>query len=226
MAMSYNRDEEIRGALREHERKSAVYEWMKQRSQAVKQNVSAHDVLRHFGTSLKFGGSAHEEQFSCPFHGKDRKPSARVYPDGPRSSSHVWCFTCQKNWDVFGLWREFAGHGEEVRFSQIIFELEKAFGVIPPEAPEMVNPQDTGPTEQEKDIDRLFEVCENMLREAKPEYDGKTNFLLAGQLLDRLRYRHENRAIDLSELEKVLRTFIDRVAVRIKSRAVSTVELP
>ncbi len=134
MSKDWDRDDELHKALKGAERKTAIYEWMKQRSSAVKHNVSAYDVLRHFGTSLKFGGEAHEEQFSCPFHGKDNKPSARVYPDGPRSTSHVWCFTCQKNWDVFGLWRNFMGHGEEIRFGQIIFELERAFGIIPPEA--------------------------------------------------------------------------------------------
>lgn len=215
MAKGYDRDQAVQEALQGAERKTAIYEWMRQRSATVKQNVSAHDVLRHFGVSLKFGGSEHEEQLSCPFHGKDNKPSARVYPDAPRSSSHVWCFTCQKSWDVFGLWRNFMGHGDEVRFGTVVFELEKAFGIIPPDAPELINPKDTGPSEAEKDVDRLFEVCENRLREAKPKYE-LDKYLTAGQLLDRWRFRWDKRSIDTAELDKLLRTFIDRVGERIR----------
>lgn len=216
MSKDWDRDDELQKALKGAERKTAIYEWMKQRSALVKNNVTAHDVLRHFGTSLKFGGDAHEEQFSCPFHGKDNKPSARVYPSGPRSSSHVWCFTCQKNWDVFGLWRNFAGHGEEIKFGQIIFELERAFGIMPPDAPEMINQEDLGPSEAEKDVDQLFQVCENRLREARPKYE-LTQFVLAGQLLDKWRYRFENRNISVEEVDKLLRVFVERVGERIRA---------
>lgn len=212
----YDRDDAILQALRGVERKSAIYEWMKQRSQAVKDNVSAHDVLRRFGVSLKFGGDSHEEQFSCPFHGKDNKPSARVYPSAPRSASHVWCFTCQKSWDVFKLWREFSGYGDDVKFGTIIFELERAFGILPPEAPEMLDAQDRGPSEAEQDAERLLDVCENRLREAKPKYDRDT-FLAAGQLLDKWRYRFDNRSIPIEELNKLLRAFIERVGERIRA---------
>ena len=216
MVDAYDRDDEIQKAIRGAERKSAIYEWMKQRSQAVRDNISARDVLRHFGVSLKFAGEAHEEQISCPFHGKDNKPSARVYPSGPRSSSHVWCFTCQKNWDVFGLWRNFMGHGEEIKFSTVIFELEKAFGILPPEAPDLLEPKDTAPTEAERDLERLFEVCENRLREAKPKYECE-KFFLAGQLLDKWRYRFDNRTLPVAELDKLLRSFIERVGERIRA---------
>ena len=40
-----------------------------------------------------------ETQFQCPFHGKDRKPSARFY----RSTQSAWCWTCQKRWDLIGF---------------------------------------------------------------------------------------------------------------------------
>lgn len=216
MAKTLDRDGDIQNAYQAIERKSAIYEWMKQRSAAVKQNISAHDILRRFGSTLKFSGSDHEEQFSCPFHGKDNKPSARVYPDGPRSPSHVWCFTCQKNWDIFGLWRNFMGHGEDVKFGTIIFELERAYGIVPPEAPDQMSSVDTGPTEAEQDLDQLFVLVENRLREARPKYDFDT-FTRTGQFLDRLRYRYDNRTESVESAAKVLRLLVDKIGDRIRA---------
>lgn len=216
MARVLDRDEDIQEALRGVERKSAIYEWMRQRSAAIKESVSAHDILRQFGITLRYPGSSNEEQFSCPFHGKDRKPSARVYPDNGRSSSHVWCFTCQKNWDVFGLWRNFMGHGDEIKFGQILFELERQFGIVPPEAPELVDPKNRGPTEAEQDVDKLFEVCERRLTEAKPKYEFE-KYLRTGQLLDRLHFRWESRTITVEDVDKVLRQILDKIGERIRA---------
>lgn len=215
MPREWDSNEELRDALRANERKGEFSEWWAQRTATVKESVSAHDMLRHFGVTLKQGGSAHEEQFSCPFHGKDKKPSCRVYPDGGRSASHVWCFTCQKNWDVFGLWREFMGHGEDVKFSRIVFEIEKAFGIIAPDAPEP-DFKDRGPSEAEIDAEKLLWVCENRLREAKPKYDLE-KFARTGQLIDRLWFRFENRTIEAEELLKILRQVIDKIGERMRA---------
>jgi len=37
-----------------------------------------------------------EAQFKCPFHGKDNKPSARLY----KATKSCWCWVCHKSWDV------------------------------------------------------------------------------------------------------------------------------
>ena len=39
--------------------------------------------------------NADEVQFHCPFHGEDKKPSARFY----RSTNSCFCFKCKKAWD-------------------------------------------------------------------------------------------------------------------------------
>jgi hypothetical protein len=40
--------------------------------------------------------AASEVQFRCPFHGKDNKPSARLY----KETKSCYCWVCQKSWDV------------------------------------------------------------------------------------------------------------------------------
>lgn len=40
-----------------------------------------------------------EVQYQCPFHGEDRKPSARFY----RSTQSCYCWFCKKRWDVISF---------------------------------------------------------------------------------------------------------------------------
>lgn len=210
-------DDNVHKALRENDRKSATLEWMRQRTQTVKDNISAHDVLRHNGINLKYNGSGHEEQLQCPFHGKDNKPSARVFPDGARSKSHVFCYTCGngKPWDVFALWKKFKGD-DEMKFSLVVFELERAFGIIPPDGPSQTDSVDTGPSDAEREVLSLFEVCERRLLEAKPCFERK-GYLQVGQLLDRIRYRFDNRTIPPADASTVLRQVLDKVGEKIRA---------
>ena len=215
MVQKLDREENLRQAYQASEQKSAVYEWMKQRSAAVREAVSAHDILRYHNISLKSSLDT-EEQLSCPFHGKDNKPSARIYPSSGRSHSHLWCFTCQKTWDVFKLWRDFMGYGEEIRFSTILFEIERTFGLVAPDAPESVVPIDTGPTEADLEVDALFDVCEKRLREARYKYEPE-KFLLTGQLLDQIHHRWDKRTIKASDAHGVLRQILDKIGTRIRA---------
>ncbi|MCW4026127.1 MAG: CHC2 zinc finger domain-containing protein, partial [Candidatus Bathyarchaeota archaeon] len=41
-------------------------------------------------------------QISCPFHGPDSAPSARVFP----ASNSMYCWACNKSWDVIDYWTE------------------------------------------------------------------------------------------------------------------------
>lgn len=196
-------DNALKKALRQAEGKGATLQWMRERTAVVKDNISAHDVLRHQGIALKYPGSGHEEQMSCPFHGRDNKPSARVYPEGARSKSHVYCYTCGKTWDVFGLWKAFRG-ADEMRFSQVVFELEKAFGIIPPEGPSYKEEDiDEGPSDDEREVLNLFELCESRLLETRPNFEKK-GYLQIGQVLDKLRFRFDNRSVTATEARSVL----------------------
>src|SRR5574343_824433 len=96
-----------REAEQEDSQRKLQRAWIQERVAAIRATVSAYDVLRKFGVKLHHAGENRIEQFSCPFHGKDTKPSARIYPAGPTGPSHAWCFVCQERWDAITLWRKF-----------------------------------------------------------------------------------------------------------------------
>lgn len=191
-------------------------EWVHQRIEAIHQKVSAHDVLRYGGVSLQSDG---EEQFSCPFHGVDTKPSARVYPEDARSRSHVWCFVCQERWDVVALWKKF-NPGEEKTFSRVLREIEQAFGLTTPEMPSgAVSVKEQVDTALVS-FDALYKAAESRLVGAKGAYrylDDLTGYLSAGQVLDKLRYRVSSRQMAPQRGEEILRELLVRIAKKVQS---------
>lgn len=64
----------------------------------IKDSTSMFDVLGRYGIKTNHSGMC-----SCPFHGKDRHPSMKIYRDGFK------CFTCGKAGDVFGFVQEYEG---------------------------------------------------------------------------------------------------------------------
>lgn len=56
--------------------------------------VTMENVLDKYGIEHKRG------MFSCPFHGEDRKPSAKAY------KNNFYCFACGKNRDLIGFVEE------------------------------------------------------------------------------------------------------------------------
>jgi hypothetical protein len=50
-----------------------------------------YDVKFQFDPHL-----ANEVQYKCPIHGRDNKPSARLY----NSTKSCYCWVCRKSWDV------------------------------------------------------------------------------------------------------------------------------
>lgn len=61
-------------------------------SDEIKSSVTMKEVLSTYGISV---GRNH--MASCPFHGADKHPSMRIYPDG------FHCFTCGANGDIFSF---------------------------------------------------------------------------------------------------------------------------
>jgi len=208
--------ENYKDALRDAERNEQYREWVRQRTDTLKSNVSAHDVLRRFGVDLRYGGSEAEEQISCPFHGRDTDPSARVYPESARSASHVWCFVCQERWDIFALWKKF-NNETDARFTAVLLGLEKAFGIITPEGPQVdwSSRRRAGPTEEEEAVISLLRVCESRLRQAKSDFDMR-GFLTVGKLLDGLHFNVTNRTIDPEEADKRARLILDKIGEKIR----------
>ncbi len=210
--MSKNFREE---AIRENSAQQAWREWLSERVATIHSRVTVHDVLRHGGVELQGDG---EEQFSCPFHGVDTKPSARVYPENAQSRSHAWCFVCQERWDAITLWKKF--HGDDKGFSRVIWEMERAFGITTPEMPtEAKRVQKRVDTRMES-FNSLYEASERRLRGAREAYQhlgDLKGYLSAGQVLDRLRYRVNNQKMSSEQGEKILRELLDRIAEKVRS---------
>jgi hypothetical protein len=59
----------------------------------IHEHVSIFAVFERMGVDV----TPETQQMRCPFH-PDRTPSARVYAD----QNTLYCFTCQKGWDVIG----------------------------------------------------------------------------------------------------------------------------
>lgn len=158
-------------------------EWYRQRVAAIHARVTAYDVLRRNGVELQQAGDDREEQFSCPFHGADKKPSARVYPEAEGSPSHAWCFVCQESgWDAIGLWKKFNG----ISFGQALHRLEREFDLQLPEMPKgLLQPPRV--IEKKEAFKNLYVTCEYRLLECKKAYryqDDLKGYLSASSVLD------------------------------------------
>lgn len=177
-----------------------IFEWMDTRVENINDHVSAADVLTYNGVELKYGGDR-EEQISCPFHGEDRRPSARYFPDDGDSRSHVWCFACHERWDAIGLWVKY--NGKET-FSRSLKEIERAFGLVTPEAPKGRNfEKEEGAKES---YNQFLEACENLLRRNRDQFDMESHLRL-GHLVDMVVFAVSNNSLSYADgkerLEKI-----------------------
>lgn len=202
-------------AIREKEKNEVFFRWTKERLETLRGNVTAHDVLRHFGVSLRHDGSTQEEQISCPFHGKDNRPSARVYPQTGPSPSGLYCWTCQKRWDIVGLWKMFYGD-DQMKFSVALRGLESAFGIIAPDVPEFYEDDFEDNSERFEEVQYLLRVCESRLLEAKPSFD-MTGYLTLGKLLDALYYAIDQDSMSLDGVEIRARMVLNKIGEKIRS---------
>lgn len=72
----------------------------------INQEVSIYDLFDLADPPVKYLTKDKPCQISCPFHGKDTHPSARVYPD----TNSFRCFYCSKSWGAVTFWAESCGY--------------------------------------------------------------------------------------------------------------------
>lgn len=183
--------------------------WFRQRVNAIHRRVTAYDVLRLHGINIQ--SEEREEQFSCPFHGEDKKPSARVYPEREDNPSHVWCFVCQESgWDAIGLWKKF----NNVSFGQALHRIERQFDLPTPETIEGM-PVDVPKVDERKEaFKRLYVACELRIVACKPAYQAHGDlkgYLTAGSILDRTKYRVDHGLWPPERGSSVLQTLLARI---------------
>lgn len=68
----------------------------------VKDQVSIYDLFDAADTPVRYLTKEKPCQISCPFHGADNKPSARVYPD----SNSFRCYYCSQSWNSVTFWAQ------------------------------------------------------------------------------------------------------------------------
>lgn len=194
----------------------AQKEWFRQRTAAVHERIGAYEVLRLHGVSLQQSDEEREEQFSCPFHGADRKPSARIYPTREGSPSHVWCFVCQETgWDAIGLWRKF----NNLSFGQALRRLERELGLETPEAPGDEWEAPKVDTDKQR-FEKTYVVCEARLRACKSAYRQQGDldgYLMVGSILDRTRSRVESTLWKPAYGTRILQALLDRIREKASS---------
>jgi hypothetical protein len=192
-------------------REQAIKQWHKARVATIREKVSAADVLTRHGVTLrKHGGQ--QEQISCPFHGKDNHPSARYYPDTGESPSGVYCWVCRERWDAIELWKRFNG---EEKFSRTLFNIERAFGLTTPEFTfdsELEDEYD--PLKEE--VYRLFDTCENNLREYKRYFDMQGHLRL-GSILDQIRFQVEHGALPFPQAQERLNLILAKIGQKVRA---------
>jgi len=193
--------------------------WYAMRRATIHEQITAHDILRMNGVTFRHT-SDREEQFSCPFHGKDAKPSARVYPAKADSRSHVWCYVCQKSWDAISLWKKYSG--DENGHHRILTEMEKHLGITPPKVPEGTHDLPQVDTRAKDLFTTLLDLCEHRLRTARDSYfsqEDMAGFLIAGSILDKLTFRIAEGKLAYEKANELLKQLIDKIGDRIRGEA-------
>lgn len=195
---------DFRSEAEQEARQSEAYrQWVGLRVSEIHRRISASDVLDRYGVKLRYGGGK-AEQISCPFHGKDNRPSTRYYPAHDGKNDSVWCFVCQKPWDAIRLFQKF--EQLEGPFTRVLTLMERSFGLQTPEMPqEAMRLEDDTPLGAE--LEQLFGICERRLVGAKQRFTME-GYLKVGSVIDRLHFQvlqgKQTRDVATQTLRKVL----------------------
>jgi hypothetical protein len=87
------------------------------------EQVNLADVMVSYHVHFLYNPKAADEaQFKCPFHGKDNKPSARLY----NATKTCYCWVCRKAWDVvsFIMEKEHLSFSEALKFIVNKYEVD------------------------------------------------------------------------------------------------------
>lgn len=200
-------------AAQEAKRSETYREWVRVRVRQILDRVGPEDVLGRYGVRLRHNG-LRAEQFSCPFHGTDNKPSTRIYPSTDGKPGGAWCFVCKERWDAIALFRKF--EQLEGSFTLVLTRMEQAFGLQTPEMPREAfgtNAQE-GPISVE--LEQLFGACEKRLIGAKLKFNLE-GYLRVGSILDRLRFQVEHGHKTQREAREVLVQVLSKIGEKERS---------
>lgn len=208
MASQYERE-----AFAEEEKRQRYKEWTKRRIAQIHSRVTVHDVLRRNGYSLRSNDGT--EQISCPFHGRDNKPSARVFSEDANGRTGVWCYVCQEQWDCITLWRKFSDWTGT--FSALLFDIEQTYGLERPDnMPDM-----SGNFEDDNDyvydeLRHLVETCDRRLVKGRHAFD-LDSFLRLSVAIDRVRHQVVQKTLSVTKGNEILHSVLEKIGTRIRA---------
>lgn len=124
----------------------------------IKNNIHMSDVLSVL--NLLPSSAEGDFQMRCPFHGKDSKPSARIY-----RNELFKCFACGASYDVIGFYSEY----KKLNFRDSCYLLEKQFGLKwdGEEIPSQNKPAEVKPSVRNISFSELVRITEKQLIEKK-----------------------------------------------------------
>jgi len=184
--------------------------WYRKRRRAIIEHVSAYQVLRRFGVTLRQSSDNATEQISCPFHGEDRKPSARVYPDEADSPSHVYCYVCRERWDAVALWHKFLGND---KIGQTVATIERDLGLTPPEKPSTEADLTEVNEAEREEVRKLLGICERRLLATKKAFPMKA-YLTVSSVLDKTWSRLESGKATPDTARKTVEKVLGKIGER------------
>lgn len=191
--------------------KTAMQEWVQRRVAAVHENYTAFTALMEAGVDSVPDDST-PTQISCPFHGEDRRPSARYYPRHGGAYDYVYCFKCKERWDCINLVAKFGG----VRFMEALSRLERRFNIKTPQRPEAAGPVDpvergsNYESDKWKDVPTMLSVLERKLRRARDKC-AMLSFIKFCRVMDAVQYDFEKDGKATPEMSSALRKLADRI---------------
>jgi hypothetical protein len=115
---------------------------------------------------------------------------------------------------VIGLWQKFSGGGE-TKFTRTLAEIERAYGIIPPDRPPAQEEMADYVHPETAEVERMFDTCEHRLTLDRDAFDPKAHLAL-GVVLDRLRYQFENGVLSHAKVREVLGQVLTKIGTRLR----------
>ena len=143
----------------------------------INSKIKLADIMVSYNVEFQYDPRlASEVQCKCPFHGRDTKPSARLY----NGTNTFFCWVCRKTWDVVSFIQE----KENFYYKQAIFYILNRFRIDTssiPDTPQLDFREET--IVQEDKRVSFHNIYTNILNLRKKIPFEKYRILCAGYLM-------------------------------------------
>lgn len=165
-------------------------------SEEIKQRFNMTDVMSNYRIKVRHG------MCSCPFHGKDRHPSMKVFKDGAN------CFTCGWNGDIFKFYMDmehvdfktaFKALGGSYKQSKTLADKVNRTARLSANKSKKER-EETAEKKLKQELSETMRICEVAKDVYEPLSDG---WCYAVNSLEYFRYVWESKYINNEEVEEL-----------------------